>query len=111
MDETGVLLSVLNSLKVLVSKDDFRKHRGATVKRTLVTSAECISADGRPLHPLTIWPAAAHRSSGTIAPPPDGILPAPKQAIRTQKSSLYWVQHVFDPQTRDRAGGRTKLGA
>jgi hypothetical protein len=26
MDETGVLLSVLNSLKVLVNHNDFRKH-------------------------------------------------------------------------------------
>ena len=54
MDETGVLLSVLNSLKVLVGKDDLRKHRGTTVKRTLVTAVECISADSRSLHPLII---------------------------------------------------------
>ncbi|KAJ5974628.1 hypothetical protein N7481_011838 [Penicillium waksmanii] len=45
MDETGVLLSVLSTLKVLVGKDDLRKHRGTTVKRTLVTAIECISAE------------------------------------------------------------------
>jgi hypothetical protein len=61
MDETGVLLSVLNSLKVLVGKDDLRKHRGTTVKRTLVTAVECISADGRSLHPLIIWPEQTRR--------------------------------------------------
>jgi hypothetical protein len=38
MDETGVLLSVLSSLKVLVSKQDLRKCRGAGVQRTLVTT-------------------------------------------------------------------------
>jgi hypothetical protein len=37
-DETGVLLSVLSSLKVLVSRDDLRSYRGARVKRTLVTA-------------------------------------------------------------------------
>ncbi|OGE47263.1 hypothetical protein PENARI_c052G08478 [Penicillium arizonense] len=62
MDETGVLLSVLKSLKVLVHRDDLRKHRGTTMKRTLVTAIECISADGRCLHPLIIWPAATNRS-------------------------------------------------
>ncbi|KAJ5389207.1 uncharacterized protein N7496_000275 [Penicillium cataractarum] len=36
MNETGVLLSVLKSLKVLVHRDDLRKYRGTTVKRTLV---------------------------------------------------------------------------
>ena len=38
MDETGVLLSVLSSLKVLVSQDGLRSYRGAGVKRTLVTA-------------------------------------------------------------------------
>jgi hypothetical protein len=47
MDETGVLLSSLASLKVLVGKDDMRDYRGAGVKRTLITAIECISADGR----------------------------------------------------------------
>jgi hypothetical protein len=47
MDETGVLLSVLSSLKVLVSKKDLMDCRGAGVKRILVTAIECISADGR----------------------------------------------------------------
>jgi hypothetical protein len=42
MDETGVLLSVLSSLKVLVSKQDLRKCRGAGVQRTLVTAVECV---------------------------------------------------------------------
>jgi hypothetical protein len=41
MDETGVLLSVLSSLKVLVSKQDLTNCRGAGVRRTLVTAVEC----------------------------------------------------------------------
>ena len=54
MDETGVLLSVLGSLKVLVSRQNLQNYRGAGVKRTLVTAIECISADGRCLTPLII---------------------------------------------------------
>jgi hypothetical protein len=65
MDETGVLLSVLNSLKVLVGKNELKTYRGAGVKRTLITSIECISADGRYLHRLIIWPAATHWSTWT----------------------------------------------
>lgn len=42
MDETDVLLSVLNSLKVLVSKNELRNYRGAGVKRTLITAIECL---------------------------------------------------------------------
>ena len=44
MDKTEVLLSVLNSIKVLVGKNDLREHRETTVKRTLVTAIEGVSA-------------------------------------------------------------------
>lgn len=37
-DETGVMLSTLGSVKVLVSKHDKRDYRGARVNRTTVTS-------------------------------------------------------------------------
>lgn len=109
MDETGVLLSVLNFLKVLVGNDDLRKHRGTTVKRTLVTAVECIAADGRFLHPLIIWPAATHRSSWTTHATPGWHFACSKTGYTNTEISLYWVEHVFDPQTRDRAGGRPRL--
>jgi hypothetical protein len=32
MDETGVMLLMLSSVKVLVGKDDTRKYRGARIK-------------------------------------------------------------------------------
>ncbi len=63
MDETGVMLSVLGSVKVLMGKDDIRDYRGTHVKRTTVTAIECISADGRYLKPMIIWPATTHRSN------------------------------------------------
>jgi hypothetical protein len=43
MDETGVMLSKLGSVKVLVGRDDLRDYRGAGVKRTMVTAIECIN--------------------------------------------------------------------
>jgi len=54
IDKTRVLLSVLNSLKVLVGKNELRNYRGARVKRTLITVIECIFVYGRYLYPLII---------------------------------------------------------
>ena len=54
MDEMGVMLSMLGSVKVLIGKDDLRGYRGATIKRTIVTAVECVSADGGSLLPLII---------------------------------------------------------
>jgi hypothetical protein len=47
MDKTGVMLSMLGSVKVFVSRDDVQGYRGASVKRTIVTAIECISTDSR----------------------------------------------------------------
>jgi hypothetical protein len=65
MDETGVILSMLSGVKVLVGKDDMRDYRGALIKRTTVTAIECISADGKYLDPMIIWPALTCRANWT----------------------------------------------
>ena len=65
MDETGIMLSTLGSVKVLVGKDDLRNYRGVGVKRTMITAVECISCDSRYLHPLIIWLRHTHRSNWT----------------------------------------------
>ena len=63
MDETGVMLSVLNSIKVLVRKEDPRDYRGTIVKRKSITAIEYISANGRVLLPMIIWPATTLRDN------------------------------------------------
>jgi hypothetical protein len=63
MDETGVILSIPSSVKVLVSKHDKRDYKGARVKRITVTAIECISGDSRYLNPMIIWLANTYRSN------------------------------------------------
>ena len=63
IDETGVMLSMPGSVKVLVSKHDKRDCRGARVKHISVTVIKYISGDGRYLKPMIIWPANTHRSN------------------------------------------------
>jgi hypothetical protein len=62
VDETGITLSRLTSRKVLLHKNDMRRCRGVGAKRTLVTAIECISASGKCLEPLIIWPTSTLRS-------------------------------------------------
>lgn len=54
IDETGVLLSLLESVKALVGRENLQGYRGSVVKQTLVTAIECISADSRAVHALII---------------------------------------------------------
>jgi hypothetical protein len=103
MDETGVMLSMLGSAKVLVSKDDVRKHRGARAKRTTVTAIECISGDGRYPHPMIIWPASTHRANWTTYSTPGWHYACSDSGYTDSVSSLEWLKRVFDPQTKERA--------
>jgi hypothetical protein len=109
MDETGVMLSMLGSVKVLVGKDDRRNYRGGGVKRTMVTAVECVSADGRALLPLIIWPASTHRSNWTTHKTPGWHYAHSENGYNDSKISLEWLTRVFDPQTRARANGKPRV--
>lgn len=109
MDETGVMLSMLGCVKVLVDKDDLRDYRGAGVKRTMVTAIECISADGRSLLPLVIWPALTHRSNWTTYPTPGWHYAYSENGYNDSNISLEWLKRVFDPQTRELANQNPRV--
>jgi hypothetical protein len=109
MDETGVMLSMLGTVKVLVGKDDMRDYRGARVKRTLVTAIECISGDGRYLDPMVIWPAATHRSNWTTFPTPGWQYACSDTGYTDSYISLQWLQRIFDPATKERARGKPRV--
>ncbi|KFA56115.1 hypothetical protein S40293_00203 [Stachybotrys chartarum IBT 40293] len=109
MDETGVMLSKLNSVKVLVSKDNQHGYRGARVKRTTVTAIECVSGDGRCLNPMIIWPAATHRASWVTHPTPGWHYAYSDKGYTDSYLSLQWLKLVFDPQTRERANQKPRV--
>jgi len=110
IDETGVMLSMPNSVKVLVSKDDMQNScRGAHVKRTTVTAIECVSADGRCLNPIIVWPASTHRANWTTFPTPGWVYAFSDTGFSNSYISLQWLKLVFDPQTKERACRKPRL--
>jgi hypothetical protein len=109
MDETGVMLCMLGCIKVLLSKDDPRDYRDAGVKRTMVTAIECISANGRSLLPMIIWPATTHRSNWTTFPTPGWHYACSESGYTDSKISLEWLKRVFDPQTRGQANQKPRV--
>lgn len=103
MDETGVMLSKLNSVKVLMSKNNQQGYRGAHVKRTTVTAVECVSGDGRYLDPMIIWPASTHRANWTTHRTPGWHYAYSDSGYTDSFLSLQWLKLVFDPWTKERA--------
>jgi len=109
IDETGVMLSQLNSVKVLVRKDSQRGYRGARVKRTTVIAIECASADGRYLDPMIIWPASTHRCNWTMHPTPGWYYAFSDSGYTDSHLSLQWLKLVFEPQTKERANHKPRV--
>lgn len=103
MDETGVMLSMLGSVKVLIGRKDLWNYRGARVKREVVTAVECISADGRYLNPMVIWPATTYRSNWTIFSTPGWQYALAESGYTNSYISLQWLKRIFDPETKERA--------
>lgn len=100
---------MLGSVKVLIGKDDPRDYRGASVKRTMVTAIECISADGRSLLPMIIWPATTHRANWTTYPTPGWHYAHSETGCNDSKISLEWIKRVFDPQIKGPANQRPRV--
>ena len=109
MDETGIMLSKLNSVKVLVGRDNKRGYRGARIKRTTVTAIECVSAVGRYLKPMIIWPASTHRANWVTHPTPGWHYAYSDSGYTDSYISLQWLKLVFDPQTKDRANQKPRV--
>ena len=103
------MLSQLGSVKVLVSSDSQRGCRGARVKRTTITAIECVSGDGRALHPMIIWPASTHRSNWSTWETPGWYYGYSDSGFVDSHLSLQWLKLVFDPQTKDRAALRPRV--
>ena len=88
---------------MLVSKQNQRGYRGARVKRTTVTAVECVSAAGKYLDPMIIWPASTHRANWTTHPTPGWHYAYSDSGYTDSYLSLQWLKLVFDPQTEERA--------
>jgi DDE superfamily endonuclease len=109
MDETGVLLSLLKELKVLVDASSLKAYRGAGVKRELITVIECISGDFRVLPPLVIWPASTHRANWVTYPTPGWHYGISETGYTDTGINLYWIKNVFNSATKARAAGLPRL--
>jgi hypothetical protein len=63
INETEVMLYMLNSVKVLINKNDPRDYKGVGVKQTIVIIIKYISISDKSLLLIIIWPAITYQSN------------------------------------------------
>lgn len=109
MAETAVMPGDADSVKVLVARKDRKKRRGVGVQRTMITAVEYVAADARCLSPLIIWPGKALYSTWIVHEMPGWHYACSENGYINSAINLYWIHHVFDPATRERANGRPRI--
>lgn len=75
----------------------------------MVTAIECISANGRYLNPMIIWPATTHRSNWTTFETPGWQYACSESGYTNSFISLQWLQRIFDPETKARANQKPRV--
>jgi hypothetical protein len=63
MDKMGVILCMLSSIKILLSKNNPQDYKGVGVKCIMITTIKCINANNRSLLLMIIWLATTYRSN------------------------------------------------
>jgi hypothetical protein len=109
MDETRTMLSVPKTVKVVVNKDNKQASKGVRINRTNVTAIECVSADGRYLNPMIIWPASTHRANWTTHKTPGWYYATSEKGSTDSYISLQWLKQIFDPETKELAAQNPRV--
>jgi len=111
MDESGFSIGEIKGAQVVVNKTLMAKYLAHPGRQEWVTVVECISADGSSIPPLVIF-KGKNVSSSWI----------PQKALNMKmhfsgsvngwtnnEIGLYWLKNCFDPDTREKAAGKTRL--
>jgi hypothetical protein len=110
MDETGIQLGMLGTVKVIVPAGPSRNTRGAPQTRESVTAIECIAADGTYLPPMVIFASKTHRDSWyDHGATPGWVFANSPRGYTDDELSLAWLKKVFNKHTEAKAGGLPRL--
>ena len=130
MDEKGFLLGLGARTKIIYVKDfgkkvllqgkvdfcqnSFRATFDTYVyidgNREITTIIECVSGSNKAIDPLIIFKGKQHQRSWYTDGPKEGAFFAVSENGWTNTNlALYWIQHVFDRQTKEQAGQGYRL--
>ena len=94
LDETGVLLSVIESSKCLVNAEMHKSHTGTDSKRTLITVVECTRVSVESQRLLSYFPESISGTIGIFIMPLTGSTPTTRNGV-SGELSLSYIYEIF----------------
>ncbi len=99
MDETGFSIGNIKGAYVVVNKTLQTKLKAHPGRQEWVTVLECVSADGDAIPPYIILKGMNMTNAW---------IPSSK-GWTDNDHGFYWLMRIFDPETREKAGGKSRL--
>jgi hypothetical protein len=110
MDETGFSIGTSQCNRVIIDSTLRTRYKVEPGRQEWVSVLECICADGTSLAPLLIMKAENVNTSWINPNTPDSWQwAASSKGWTSNKHGLEWLRRVFEPGTREKAGGKQRL--
>ena len=110
MDETGFSIGAIKATRVIIDKTKNIRYSAIPGRQEWVSVIECISMDGSALPPMVIFKGKT--LTGRWLPenvPHEWIFSANSQGWTSDEHMKKWLSQHFEPLTREKADGRTRL--
>jgi hypothetical protein len=111
MDETGYSIGSIKATRVIIDKTKNIRYSAIPGRQEWVSVIESISMDGFALPPFIIFKGKTLTGKWLAETnvPPDWIFSFNSQGWTSDAHMKKWLIQTFEPITRDRADGRTRL--
>jgi DDE superfamily endonuclease/Tc5 transposase DNA-binding domain len=111
MDETGFSIGNIKGAYVVVNKTLQTKLKAHPGRQEWVTVIECVSADGDAISPYIIL-KGTNMTNAWIPPSVMSLnwhIGCSSRGWTDNDHGYYWLTKIFDPLTREKAGGKSRL--
>jgi hypothetical protein len=111
MDESGFSIGEIQASRVIVNTAVRQKYQAQPGRQEWVTAVEAICADGTAIPPLIIFKGESLPPQWISGPnvPHDWRFDHNQKGWTSNEHGLQWLRRCFEPCTREKANGKTRL--
>lgn len=110
MDETGFSIGMIQASRVIVNSNMQSQYQAQPGRQEWISVVECITADGTSIPPFIIFKGEQLLSSWLpTAVPENWHFSCNSKGWTSNIHRLEWLRTCFEPATRYKANGRTRL--
>src|SRR5579859_7944103 len=110
MNESGFSLGTINAAKVIINTQIGQQYQANPGRQEWLSVIECICIDGTSMSSMIIFKGETLLSNWVpLGLPDDWITTCNTKGWTSNEHGLAWLQQIFEPWTREKAQGYTRV--